>query len=142
MAHKPNKLLLTLGALGIVAAINVGEANAATASYDSFDEFFSYTSATFSRDLGAKLDFVRAYPQSPAAQRMAQSIAREIGSMSAADQRATMDDIAAKGGMPASVANAASVAGLAPAAIGPASPTRGVNTARSNRTSVAKASIY
>jgi hypothetical protein len=142
MANKPNKLLLTLSALGIAAGINVSEAKADTATYDSFGEFFSYAGATFSRDLNAKLDFVRAYPQSPAAQRMATAISREIASMPAAEQRAVMDEIAAKGGLPASVADATSIAGLSTAAVGPASRPRGLDVARANTRSVTNASIY
>jgi hypothetical protein len=142
MANKPNRLLLTLSALGIAAGINVSEAKADTATYDSFGEFFSYAGATFSRDLNAKLDFVRAYPQSPAAQRMATAISREITSMPAAEQRAVMDEIAATGGLPASVANATSIAGLSTAAVGPASRPRGLDVARANTRSVTNASIY
>lgn len=142
MAQKTNKLLLTLSALGIAAGINVSEAKAGTATYDSFGEFFSYAGATFSRDLNAKLDFVRAYPQSPAAQKMAAAISREIASMSPAEQRAAMDDIAAKGGLPASVANATTVASLSTAAVGPKSRPRGLDVARANTRSVTNASIY
>lgn len=142
MAHKTNKLLLTLSALGIAAGINVSEVKADTATYDSFGEFFSYAGATFGRDLNAKLDFVRAYPHSPAAQRMATAIAREIASMTPAEQRAVMDDIAAKGGLPSSVANATTLAGLSTAAVGPASRPRGLDIARANTRSVTNASIY
>jgi hypothetical protein len=142
MAQKPNKLLLTLTALGIAAGVNITEAKADTATYNSFREFFSYTSASFSRDLNAKLDFVRAFPESPAASRMATIIAREISRMSPDEQRAVMDDIAAKGGLPASVANATTVAGLSTAAISPASRPRGLDVARANTRSVTNASIY
>ncbi len=142
MAQKPNKLLLTLTALGIAAGVNVTDAQAQTVSYSSFGEFFSYTGATFGRDLNAKLDFVRAYPQSPAAQRMARSIAREIATMSPAEQRAVMDDIAAKGGLPPSVAQAANVAGLSTSAVGPQSRPRGLDVARGNTRSVTNSRIY
>jgi hypothetical protein len=142
MAHKPNKLLLTLSALGIAAGINAGEAKAATVSYDSFGEFFSYAGAVFSRDLDAKLDFVRAYPQSPAAKQMAKSIAREINAMPAAERRAAMDGIAAKGGLPPSVAQATNVAGLGTAANGPPSRPRGLDVARERTRAVTNASIY
>lgn len=142
MAHKPNKLLLTLSAIGIAAGINAGEAKAEVATYDSFGEFFSYAGATLSRDLDAKVDFVRAYPESPAAKRMAKSIAREINAMPAAEQRATMDDIAAKGGLPTSVAKAANVAGLGPAASSTPSRPRGLDLAQANTRSVTNASIY
>jgi hypothetical protein len=132
MASKPNKLLLTLSALGIAAGINAGEAKAATASYDSFGEFFGYAGAVFSRDLETKLDFVRAYPQSPAAKQMAKSIAREINAMPAAERRATMDEIAATGGLPSSVAEAANVAGLGTGATSPSSRSRGPSAANTS----------
>lgn len=142
MAQKTNKLLLTLSALGIAAGINVSEAKADTATYNSFREFFSYTSASLGRDLNAKFDFVRAFPESPAARRMATAIAREISRMSPAEQRAVMDEVAAKGGLPESVANATTVAGLSTAAVGPASRPRGLDVARANTRNVTNARIY
>jgi hypothetical protein len=143
MAQKPNKLLLTLTALGIAAGVNVTEAKAETATYGSFREFFSYTSASLSRDLDARLDFVRAYADSPAARRMAATIARELSRMSPPEQRAAMDAIAAKGGLPANVVAAANIAGLGTASVGrPDARPRGLDVARANTPNVAGASIY
>ena len=120
MAHRPNKLLLTLSALGIAAGINAGEAQAQSAArYDSFAEFFSYAQAALANDLAAKVDFVRAYPASPAAQRVARQVARQIQAMAPGDRRSVMDDIAARGGLPSTVAEAARLAGVASAAVGP-----------------------
>ena len=143
MAQKPNKLLLTLTALGIAAGINVTEAKADTATYSSFREFFSYTSASFSRDLDARLDFVRAYPDSPAARRMATTIARELSRLSPPERRAAMDAIAAKGGLPASVAAAANLSSFSTASVGrPDSRPRGLDVARANTPNVTNARMY
>lgn len=134
MAQKPNKLLLTLGALGIAAGVNVSDAKAQTATYDSFAEFFSFTSASFSRDLDAKIDFVRAYPESPSTRRMAVTIAREISRLSPAEQRAVMDRVAATGGLPESVARAFDVGALSTAAVSrPDARARGLDVARVTR---------
>jgi hypothetical protein len=141
MANKPNKLLTTLSAIGIATAVGASDAKAVT-TYDSFGEFFSYTSASIRGDLHAKVDFVRAYPQSPAAQRMARTIARELASMAPAERRAAMDQMAATGGLPASVANAMNVANLSTSSVGPSSRPRGLDVARSRTSGVTNASIY
>lgn len=141
MANKPNKLLTTLSAIGIATAVGASDAKAVT-TYDSFAEFFSFTSASFGADLQAKVEFVRAYPQSPAAQRMARSIARELASMSPTEQRAAIDQMAATGGLPASVADAMEVANLSTSSIGPSSGSRGVDADRNRSRGWTSASIY
>lgn len=119
MAQRPNKLLLTLSALGIAAGINAGEAQAQTVHYDSFAEFFSYAQASLFNDHMAKIDFVRAYPHSPVAQRVARQVARHMKAMPVAERRSFMDAVAARGGLPPTVAEASRLAGLPSAAVGP-----------------------
>ena len=141
MANKPNKLLTTLSAIGIATAVGASDAKAVT-TYDSFREFFSFNSASLRGDLQARVDFVRAYPQSPAAQHMAARIARELASMSPTERRSAMDQMAATGGLPASVSNALELANLSTSAVGPSSRPRGLDVARSRTSSVTNASIY
>lgn len=141
MAKMPSKLLTTLSAIGIATAVGAGDAKA-VATYDSFGEFLSYTTASMKGDLQAMVDFVRAYPQSPAAQRMARTIARELATMAPAEQRAAMDQVAATGGLPAAVADVMSVANLSTSAVGPSNAARGLEVARGRATGVADTRIY
>lgn len=120
MAQRPNKLLLTLSALGIAAGINAGEAQAQTVHYDSFGEFVSYARASLFNDHMAKVDFVRAYPHSPVAQRVARQVARHMQAMPVAERRSFMDAVTARGGLPSTVAEASRLAGLPSASIGQA----------------------
>lgn len=130
MAQRPNKLLLTLSALGIAAGINAGEAQAQTVHYDSFGEFLSYAQASLFNDHMAKVDFVRTYPHSPVAQRMARQIARHMQAMPVAERRSFMDAVAARGGLPPTVAEASRLAGLSSAAIGRAGRQRSAEAAQ------------
>lgn len=143
MAQRTNKLLLTLSALGIVAGINAGDAQAQSqARYDSFGEFFSYTQAALFSDIATRVDFVRAYPTSPAAQRMARQIARQMQAMPPAERRSVMDDIAARGGLPSTVAEAARLAGISTAAVGARNQPRGQNVAQSRGSAATDSRIY
>lgn len=102
MSKSTNKLLTTLGAMGLVAGV-AAMPNEASAQWNSLGEFVDYAATSMRGDLKSKIDFVRAYPQSPAATRFVAELAQDLQAMSELERQAMLDEIAALGGIPSEV---------------------------------------